>query len=283
MKDAVLTSKCCFKSFCDKYIRDYIISKSMCVYMESARYPQPKIPSPTSSAVSKGELKISPINEGAANIQDTTDEIKAVSAPQQAPEHIKIPRAGDVSEATHESMSVKEPVSQGNAPVIEEEVQQKLVPTEAGKKKKKKKVRMPANDFQWKPPHDLGAENYMMPPMGPPPSYNPYWNGMQPCMDGFMPPYAGPMHMNMMGYGVGPYDMPSANGMPHDPFGMQGYMMPPITPPPHRDLAEFSMGMNVPPPAMREFEARKADLRRKRENERRVERYKWNLGGYVMF
>jgi E3 ubiquitin-protein ligase RBBP6 len=89
-------------------------------------------------------------------------------------------------------------------------------------------------DFQWKPPHDLGAENYMMPPMGPPPSYNPYWNGMQPCMDGFMPPYAGPIHMNMMGYGVGPYDMPSANGMPHDPFGMQGYMMPPITPPPHR-------------------------------------------------
>ncbi|MCH97641.1 DWNN domain A CCHC-type zinc finger protein, partial [Trifolium medium] len=150
--------------------------------MESARYPQPKIPSPTSSAVSKGELKISPVNEGAANIQDTADEIKAVSAPQQAPEHVNIPRAG--------------------------------------KKKKKKKVRMPANDFQWKPPHDLGAENYMMPPMGPPPGYNPYWNGMQPCMDGFMPPYAGPMHMNMMGYGLGPYDMPFANGMPHDPFGM---------------------------------------------------------------
>ncbi|KAK2356256.1 RING-type E3 ubiquitin transferase [Trifolium repens] len=314
MKDAVLTSKCCFKSFCDKCIRDYIISKSMCVCgatniladdllpnktlrdtinrilesgnsstenagstfqiqdMESARCPQPKIPSPTSSAVSKGELKISPVNEGAANIQDTADVIKAVSAPQQASEHVKIPRAGDVSEATHESMSVKEPVSQGSAPVVEEEVQQKLVPTEAGKKKKKKKVRMPANDFQWKPPHDLGAENYMMPPMGPPPGYNPYWNGMQPCMDGFMPPFGGPMHM--MGYGLGPYDMPFANGMPHDPFGMQGYMMPPIPPPPHRDLAEFSMGMNVPPPALsrEEFEARKADLRRKRENERRVER-----------
>jgi E3 ubiquitin-protein ligase RBBP6 len=77
--------------------------------------------------------------------------------------------------------------------------------------------------------------------MGPPPGYNPYWNGMQPCMDGFMAPYPGPMHM--MGYGHGPYDMPFANGMPHDPFangmphdpfGMQGYMMPPIPPPPHR-------------------------------------------------
>lgn len=42
-----------------------------------------------------------------------------------------------------------------------------------------------------------------------------------------------------------------------------------------RDLADFGMGMNVPPPVMsrEEFEARKADMRRKRENERRAERY----------
>lgn len=42
-----------------------------------------------------------------------------------------------------------------------------------------------------------------------------------------------------------------------------------------RDLADFSMGMNVPPPVMsrEEFEARKADMRRKRENDRRPERY----------
>lgn len=48
-----------------------------------------------------------------------------------------------------------------------------------------------------------------------------------------------------------------------------------------RDLADFSMGMNVPPPppvmSREEFEARKADLRRKRENERRGERYSWNV------
>lgn len=43
----------------------------------------------------------------------------------------------------------------------------------------------------------------------------------------------------------------------------------------YRDLAEFGMGMNVAPPIMsrEEFEARQADLRRKRENERRGERY----------
>ncbi|XP_027917850.1 E3 ubiquitin ligase PQT3-like isoform X1 [Vigna unguiculata] len=310
MKDAVLTSKCCFKSFCDRCIRDYIISKSVCVCgatniladdllpnktlrdtinrilesgnssaenagstfqvqdMESARCPQPKIPSPTSSAASKGELKVSPINEKTTNILETADDKKAVTAPQQTSEQVRNLRVADVSEATHESMSVKEPASQGSTQQVEEEVQQKLVPADAGKKKKKKKVRLPPNDLQWKTPHDFGVENYMM-PMGPPPGYNSYWNGMQP-MDGFMAPYGGPMQM--MGYGLGPLDMPFAGGMPQDPFGMQGYMMPVV--PPHRDLADFGMGMNVPPPVMsrEEFEARKADMRRKRENERRAER-----------
>ncbi|KAE9597463.1 putative transcription factor interactor and regulator CCHC(Zn) family [Lupinus albus] len=307
MKDAVLTSKCCFKSFCDKCIRDYIMSRSMCICgaaniladdllpnktlrdtinrileagnssaenagstfqvqdMESARCPQPKIPSPTSSAASKGELKVLPVHEGTTNIQETTEDNKAVSAQHQTSEQVRITRAADVSEATHESLSVKEQASQGCARPVEEEVQQNLVPTEAGKKKKKKKIRLPTNDMQWKNPHDFPAENYMM-PMGPPAGYNSYWNGMQPCMDGFMAPYAGPMQM--MGYGLGPLDMAFANGFPPDPFGMQGYMMPPV--PPHRDLAEFSMGMNAQPPAMsrEQFEARKADLRRRRENER---------------
>lgn len=43
----------------------------------------------------------------------------------------------------------------------------------------------------------------------------------------------------------------------------------------YRDLAaDFTMGMNVAPPIMsrEEFEARKANLRRKRESDRRVER-----------
>ncbi|XP_004513229.1 E3 ubiquitin ligase PQT3-like isoform X2 [Cicer arietinum] len=320
MKDAVLTSKCCFKSFCDKCIRDYIMSKSACVCsatniladdllpnktlrdainrilesgnsstenagstyqvqdMESSRCTQPKVPSPTSSATSKGGPKVSPVNEGLKNIQEIADERNAVSAPQQTSEQVTIPRAADVSEATHESMSVKEPASQGSAKLVEEEVQQKVVPMDAGKKKKKKKVRTmapPANDFQWKTPHDLGAENYMMPMGPPPPSYNSYWNGMQPCMDGFMAPYPGPMQMQMqmMGYGLGPFDMPFAGGMPQDPFGMQGYMMPAV--PPHRDFADFNRGMNVPPPVINrdEFEARKANnMRRKHENERWGER-----------
>ncbi|XP_072065152.1 E3 ubiquitin ligase PQT3-like isoform X1 [Arachis hypogaea] len=313
MKDAVLTSKCCFKSFCDKCIRDYVISKSMCICgatniladdllpnktlrdtinrilesgnssaenagstfqvqdMESARCPQLKLPSPTSSAASKGEPKVSLVHEGMTHVPETVDDRKTVSAPAplQTSEQVK-PRMPDVSEATHESMSVKEPASQGSAQLVEEEVQQKMVPAEAGKKKKRKKVHLPANDFQWKTPHDLGAETYMM-PMGPAPGYNSYWNGMQPCMEGFMGPYGGPMQM--MGYGLGPLDMPFAGGLLHDPFGMQGYMMPVV--PPHRDLAaEYGIGMNVPPPVMsrEEFEAWKADRWRKRENEKLIDR-----------
>ncbi|KAI4315233.1 hypothetical protein L6164_028067 [Bauhinia variegata] len=310
MKDAVLTSKCCFRSFCYKCIRDYIISKSMCVCgatniladdllpnktlrdtinrilesgnssaenagssfqvqdMESARCPQPKIPSPTSSAASKGEQKVPLANDGTTKIPETGDDRKDVSAPQQTLEKVRATRAVDISEATHESVSVKEPASQGSAQLVEEEVQQKLAPNETGKKKKKKKTRLPGNDLQWKTPHDLGAENYMM-PMGPS-VYNPYWNGMQPSMEGFMGPYAGAMPM--MGYNLGPLDMPYGGMLPQDPFGMHGYMLPVV--PPQRDLAEFSMAMNARPPIMskEEFEARKADLRRKRESDRRSER-----------
>lgn len=41
-----------------------------------------------------------------------------------------------------------------------------------------------------------------------------------------------------------------------------------------RDLADFGMGLNAARPVMsrEEFEARKADLRRRRESERRGER-----------
>ncbi|XP_021655105.2 E3 ubiquitin ligase PARAQUAT TOLERANCE 3 isoform X2 [Hevea brasiliensis] len=311
MKDAVLTSKCCFKSFCDKCIRDYIISKAKCVCgatniladdllpnktlrdtinrilesgnssaenagstfqvqdMESARNPQPKIPSPTQSAASKEEQKPSPDNAETPNPnrKEPVHEEKPVVILQQFPEKPRTAKAADVSEATLESMSVKELASQGSAPLAEEEVQQKLVPGEAGKKKKKKKVRMPPNDL-WKVSQDLTAESYMM-PLGPAP-YNPYWGGMQPGMEGYMNPYVSPMPF--MSYGMGPLDVPFGGMIPPDPFAAQGYMMPVV--PPQRDLAEFGMGMNAGPPAMsrEEFEARKADLRRRRENERRAER-----------
>ncbi|XAR54933.1 hypothetical protein NMG60_11030272 [Bertholletia excelsa] len=313
MKDAVLTSKCCFKSFCDKCIRDYIISKLMCVcgatniladdllpnktlrdtinrILESnnssaenagsafqvqdmeSKIPQPKAepkaPSPTLSAASKGEQVPRPQTEEISKVQETADQGDAVNIPQINLETARTGKIAHASEATHDSVSVKEPVSQGSAPLPDEEVQQKPVSGEAGKKKKKKKARLPPNaEMQWKMSQDLAAENYMM-PLGPS-AYNPYWNGMQLGMEGYVAPYGGPLPI--MGYGLGPLDVPFGV-LPQDPFGPQSYMMPPI--PPQRDLADFGMGFNAGPPIMsrEEFEARKADLRRKRENERRGER-----------
>ncbi|XP_028121509.1 E3 ubiquitin ligase PARAQUAT TOLERANCE 3-like isoform X2 [Camellia sinensis] len=336
MKDAVLTSKCCFKSFCDKCIRDHIISKSMCVcgatniladdllpnktlrdtinrILESnnssaenggsafqaqdmeSKIPQPKmepkVPSPTQSAaskgeqlpppqythsaVSKGEQLPPPQNEEISKVRDAADQGTILSAPQKTLEKGRTGKVPNASEATHDSMSMKEPASQGSALLADEEVQQKLVSGEAGKKKKKKKPRLPLNaaEMQWKMSQDLAAENYMM-PMGPA-AYNPYWTGMQPGMEGYGAPYGGAPFggsLPFMGYGLGPLDVPFGV-LPQDPFGAQGYhMMPPI--PPQRDLADFGMGFNPGPPIMsrEEFEARKADLRRKHEMERRGER-----------
>ncbi|XP_059657589.1 E3 ubiquitin ligase PARAQUAT TOLERANCE 3-like isoform X2 [Cornus florida] len=313
MKDAVLTSKCCFNSFCDKCIRDHIISKSMCVCgatniladdllpnrtlrdtinrilesnnssaenagsafqaqdMESARCPLPKIPSPTLSAASKAEQVTLPQIEETPKVKETTEHGMTVNAPQQTLEKGRNSKVADVTEAIHGSMSVKEPASQGSAPLPDEEVQQKPVSDEAGKKKKKKKARLPLNatEMQWKASQDFAAENYMM-PMGPS-AYNPYWTGMQPGMEGYAAPY-GAGAMPYMGYGFGPLDVPFGGVLPPDPFGAQGYMWP-MAPPPQRDLAEFGMGMQAGPILSREeFEARKADLRRKREFERRGER-----------
>ncbi|KAK9086874.1 hypothetical protein Syun_029268 [Stephania yunnanensis] len=346
MKDAVLTSKCCFKSFCDKCIRDHIISKSACICgatnvladdllpnktlrdtinrllesnnssaenvgsmlqiqdMESARPARPKIPSPslsaapTLSAASKGELMPPPPSKDNVETKDIAIESQDVSkspvepqqsaptgphqsvsaGPQQnAPtgtqqllEKGRTAKAADISEATHESMTVKETTSQGSAAVVEEEVQQKPSASEPGKKKKKKKVRMPLNgaELQWRTPQDFAADGgYGMMPYGPS-ACNPYWGGMV-GMDGFMNPYAGAMPY--MGYVPGPFDVPlgGMGGMlPQDPFG--GYMMPPVVPP-QRDLSELAMGAKPGPPVMsrEEFEARKADLRRKREIEQR--------------
>ncbi|XP_050942425.1 E3 ubiquitin ligase PARAQUAT TOLERANCE 3-like isoform X1 [Cucumis melo] len=321
MKDAVLTSKCCFKSFCDKCIRDHIINKSACVCgatniladdllpnktlrdtinrilesgnssadnagsayqvqvdnlcldMESARVAQPKVPSPTLSAASKGERNVQSVIEETTKTKEVEEEKVVTSGPQTLVEKVKATKVVDESEATHESISVKEQASQGSALIVDEEVQQKMAASEAVKKKKKKKVRPPANDFQWKTSQDLATENYMM-PMGGPAPYNPYWTGMQSGFDGYMnmPSYAAPMPY-MGGYGLGPLDMPFGPVMPQDPFAMQNYMFP--VAPPQRDLADFGMGMNIAPPAMsrEEFEARKAGLnmRRKHENERRVE------------
>jgi E3 ubiquitin-protein ligase RBBP6 len=214
------------------------------------------------------------VNEDTSNNIITSQSLDKVGAVQQNFDKKDKVAAADVSEATHESRSFKEPASHSSAQMADEEVQQKAPSGEPGKKKiKKKKPRMATNEMQqWRNPHEFAPENYMMPMGPPPPPYNPFWNGGMPGgMDpGYMGgPYPGPMPP-YMGFGFGPMDVPFPGVMPTDPFAPQGYMMPPFMPP-QRDPAEYGMGMNGGPPLMsrEEFESHKAGLKRKREMEQR--------------
>ncbi|KAL0927147.1 hypothetical protein M5K25_001307 [Dendrobium thyrsiflorum] len=317
MKDAVLTSRCCFKSFCDKCIRDYIINNSKCVCgatniladdllpnktlretisriletttsstenagslvqvqdMESARPVQSRVPSPTLSSTSKGEPKQQPppadntayVKEGEGASEPKTDNFTPLFLDK------KSEKTMEQAEATPDLTNVKEAVYAEATP-IPEEAQERLPPGDLGKKKKKKKTRIAAtgSDMQWRNfQQDFGLDNFAGMPVGPS-AYNPYWgNGMPIGIDGFMPPLAAPMPY--MGYTPSPFDVPFGGILPPDPYAAQGYMMPGF---PQRDLAELGMngfGMNQGPPFMNreEFEARKAEMRRKREMDR-VER-----------
>ncbi|CAI9772480.1 unnamed protein product [Fraxinus pennsylvanica] len=315
MKDAVLTSKCCFRSFCYKCIRDYIISKSICVcgasniladdllpnktvrdtinrILESnnssaengwnnvqvqdmeSRNPHRQGLSPTQSASSKGEQvatrPLPPQKEEISKIVEIAEEDKALVAPDQKVEKVRTSKVADVSEVIHEVLSFKEPASQVSAPLADEEVQQKPLSGDAGKKKKKKRMHLPPNvaEMQWRTSQDLAAENYMM-SMGHC-AYNPYWTGIQPGTEAFVSPYGGPMPYSG---GFGHMDLAFRGVLPPDPFAGPGCMLP-YAGPPQRDLADLAMGFNAGPRKMNreDFEAQKADLKRKHEMERNCNR-----------
>ncbi|KAK1377166.1 hypothetical protein POM88_033359 [Heracleum sosnowskyi] len=121
--------------------------------------------------------------------------------------------------------------SQVCPPVTDEEMQQKQVSGEVGKKRKKK-----CADLQTRPHQDFAAENYWMPmePFG----YNPYWHRMQPEFDRFGRPYDS--EMPFTGYGLGPVSLTFGGAFYHDQFGAQVY-----TPfPSQRDLAELGKDFN---------------------------------------
>ncbi|URE15414.1 DWNN [Musa troglodytarum] len=236
--------------------------------MESARPLQPKIPSPTLSVASRDEPKQPTMEqpshkkegEVACETKDANNEMNSLDKRSAI--------NTNVSEATPEPLS-KGPKSPESAPAPEDVQQEKHLAGDQGKKKKKKKARLPgtAGDMQWRAYQDPGAENFGMPVAAS--GYNPYWAGGMPLgVDGYMAPFGGPMPF--MGYAPGPFDVPFGGGIfPQDPFAAQAFMMPAVP----RDLSELgmgSMGMKQGPPSMSrdDFDARKADLRRKREMER---------------
>ncbi|KAK9698810.1 hypothetical protein RND81_08G132600 [Saponaria officinalis] len=294
MTDAVFTSKCCYRSFCVKCIRDYIISKSMCFCeakniladdlvpnktvrdtinrilesgnssagssihiqdLESAHCLPPKTPSPTQSAVSNVDQKLPPTVEDPQNVKECVDKNEATSVKET------IIRIHDLSKATPESASVKDHISQ-NSVVPPVEAQQKLAASDAGKKKKRKRF-SPSNESDVQ---GMAIQTGMNGYAGPSNFYH-HSPGMQTQMDGYMGPFAAntPYYT---GYHLDPVIEPWANVMlpelePHY------FTYPPMIPP----QREIGIRLNGQPPYTRkeEFKARRTDSTRNGEIERQSE------------
>lgn len=74
-----------------------------------------------------GEQKLSPGNDMTRKLKETVDEAKhVVSPPKEMKKEMSAKIAAEVSEVTHESSSLKEPASQSNAQLIEDQGKQKF-------------------------------------------------------------------------------------------------------------------------------------------------------------
>ncbi|CAL4916852.1 unnamed protein product [Urochloa decumbens] len=287
MKDAVLTSKCCFRSFCDKCIRDYIINKSMCVCGATSILADDLLPNktlretisrileapPTSSTENMGSMVQVQDMESALPVQPkvrspavsaaSKEEAKVPTPVEESPDAESLNEAkatnSDLGSADKKATTIPD-VAEGtmesknvkeDKPVevtpVAKDSQEKLPAGEQVKKKKKKKARAPGNA-------DEQWKNFQ--DFG---AEN--FAGMPLGPTGAFNPYWGggvplpmdymgapfPGPMPYMGYPPAPFDPFGGGVLPHDPFMPPGYMMPGVP----RDLSELAvnpMGMNMGPP-----------------------------------
>lgn len=297
MKDAVFASKCCFKSYCDKCIRDYIISNSMCIcgatkvladdllpnktlrdtivrFLESSNCrganvvgSQPQVTEsarclqvkiPSStSSAASKGVILAPKSEGNTKVEEMTKPAEVDNVTPKTLGEVSVGKRAEVSEAANGC--AREPGSPMSPQVTGKEMQQKPVSREVGKKKRR------YADMQSRPHQEFAVENYLMPTETT--YHSPFWNSMQVKFDGFGRPCGG--QMPFMGYGLGPTSILFGGAFHHDSFGEQARIMPL---PPQRDLAESEMGFNGRggPPIMsrEESEALKTNIKEKQELER---------------
>ncbi|WOK99799.1 hypothetical protein Cni_G08511 [Canna indica] len=312
MKDAALTSKCCFSSFCYKCIRDQIIMKKMCtcgfknlliddivpnkVIRETINRALESVSSITESTGSLLHVNIesaqtvqpnvpppAPAASKGESMKPTMDQSFHMNDVEIASES-KVAKTGtnsldkpastniDVNKATPEC-ECKEPKSLYSTPVPGD-VQEKEIAREQGNKKKKPHLPSTAADMQWRAYQGMGAENFAIPWASS--GYNLYGAGAFPLgVDGSfgaMLPY--------MGCGISPFNVPfGGRYFPQDPSAAHGFMMQGLP----RDLSESRVGslsMNQQPSSIsmsrEEFEARNSDLRSKHETKQLSERERGN-------
>ncbi|PKU82933.1 E3 ubiquitin-protein ligase COP1 [Dendrobium catenatum] len=197
MKDAVLTGRCCFKSFCDKCIRDYIINNSKCVCGATNILADDLLPNKTlretisriletttSSTENAGSLAQVQDMESARPVQSRVPSATLSRTSKGEP---KQPLPADNTAYIKEGEGASEPktdnftsvfpdkksektMDQAEATPIPEEAQEKLPPGDLGKKKKKKKTRIATtgSDMQWRNfQQDFGLDNFAGMPVGP--------------------------------------------------------------------------------------------------------------------
>ena len=126
----MLNCALCYNHYLSQYVFYFLSDME---YKIPQPQMEPKVPSPTLSAASKGEQATAPQNKEMPMVKEPADQGRTASAPQKNLEKGRVGKVPDVSEATHDSMSVREPASQGSAPLADEEVQQRPVSSEAGK------------------------------------------------------------------------------------------------------------------------------------------------------
>ncbi|CAN6311040.1 unnamed protein product [Urochloa humidicola] len=314
MKDAVLTSKCCFRSFCDKCIRDYIINKSVCVCGATSILADDLLPNktlretisrileapPSSSTENVGSMVQVQDMESALPVQPkvrspavsaaSKEAAKAPTPVEESPDAESLNGAkatnNDLSSSDKKATTIPD-VAEGtmesknvkeDKPVevtpVAKDSQEKLPAGEQVKKKKKKKTRAPGNA-------DEQWKNFQ--DFG---AEN--FAGMPLGPTGAFNPYWGggvplpmdymgapfPGPMPYMGYPPAPFDPFGGGVLPQDPFMPPGYMMPGVP----RDLSELAvnpMGMNMGPPILGNMGREEFDPR-KPDHRRRREMDRFN-------
>ncbi|KAG8088343.1 hypothetical protein GUJ93_ZPchr0010g7737 [Zizania palustris] len=289
MKDAVLTSKCCFRSFCDKCIRDYIINKSMCVCGATSILADDLLPNktvretisrileapPTSSTENVGSMMQVQDMESALPVQPKVRSPAVSAASKEEPKRAPPPPVEESPDAeSHSGMKVTnvDMSSSNKVPVVPDVVEgtleckilkeektpeatpvvkesQEKLPAGEQVKKKKKKKARAPGNAEDWKPYQDFGAENFA---GMP--LGPA-GGFNPYWGGGMPlpmDYMGapfPGPMPYMGYPPGPFDPFGGGILPQDPFMPPGYMMPAVP----RDLSELainSMGMNMGPPVV---------------------------------
>ncbi|KAJ4750354.1 hypothetical protein LUZ62_084759 [Rhynchospora pubera] len=312
MKAAVLTSKCCFSSFCDKCIREHILNQSKCACGATKVLPDDLLPNKTlretidqllESAAASSQEKTDSLVEAQDMQSCVTEEkvplpavsglmVEAKGLPAEECSLVGAVKALVVSDVMPESGTAKDPRSLEGA--VKALVVSDVTP-ESGTAKDPRSLeksplkedlaeKLPIGDQakmkkkkQRLPTEEVCSINGFMPMAGP--GFNPYFSGLMPHMpmDPFMcaASFTRPMHP-FLGLPPAPFE----GGSVPDPYMVQPYMN--MMPPASRDIAELAlgnMGMNMGPHPMmhikENLEGRRVDFRRKRDIERPSENFDW--------